>query len=79
MVGNNSSDPLLSEFCCHNYDRFNSFTFTTTGNTAYLKFTSDVTNEFRGFKIEIRSHGTTTTTTSTTSTTNPITIGIQNM
>ncbi|WAQ98437.1 CUBN-like protein [Mya arenaria] len=65
--GNSSSDPLIAEFCC--LDPANLPSFSTTGNTSYLLFTTDGTNEFKGFKIRARSNGATTTTTSTTSTT----------
>ncbi|XP_052792444.1 exoskeleton protein RP43-like [Mya arenaria] len=58
--GNSSSDPMIAVFCCA--DRANLPTFSATGNTAYLLFTSDETNEFKGFEIRARSNGATTTT-----------------
>ena len=71
-TGENDTAPLISEFCCD--DPANLPTFITTGDTAYVLFTTDATNNYNGFKIQYVSDGpTTTTSTSTTSTTSTTT------
>jgi len=77
--GPNANSTLLVDFCCQNETRP---TYTTTGNQAYLLFSTDGSNGGRGFKMSYVSTGGTTvnptktiltTTTTHTTTTSPAT------